>query len=180
MRFFLLVVFFSISLSSVSQNLTDSVQWISLEEAGDLFAEKQKPIMIYVHKADCDSCKEQEKTTFSNPEVANYINILFYPVKIDAETKDSLKFFDGKYYHNSETTGKIHDLVEMIAGADTLPTIVMFSRRAAGRAFKGFKNRDEIFRTLIYYAEDIDITTPFEEWYKYHVIGYPAGQSPVP
>ncbi len=179
MRFFLFVVFFSLSLSSVSQSLTDSVHWVSLEEAGDLFAEKQKPIMIYLHKLECDSCREQDKTTFSNPEVANYINILFYPVKINAETKDSLKFFDGKYYHNSETTGKTHDLVEMIAGADTLPTLVMFSKRAAGRAFKGFKDRDEIFRILIYYAEDIDVSTPFEDWYKYHTKGYPAGQSQI-
>ncbi len=67
----------------------------------------------------------------------------------------------------------------MIAGADTLPTLVMFSRRAAGRAFKGFKNRDEIFRILIYYAEDIDVSTLFEDWYKHHTKGYPAGQSQI-
>jgi len=73
----------------------------------------------------------------------------------------------------------VHDLVNMIAGTDTLPTLVLFSKRAAGRAFKGFKNRDEIFRILIYYAEDIDISTPFEDWYKYHLKGYPPGQSQI-
>ncbi len=77
MRTFFLVAFCSLSLSSVSQNLTDSVHWISLEDAGNLFAKKQKPIMIYLHKSECDSCREQEETTFSNPEVANYINVLF-------------------------------------------------------------------------------------------------------
>ncbi len=179
MKTLFLIVFLSISLHSVSQNIIDSVRWISLEEAGSLFAENQKPIMLYIYNNDCDSCREQEQTTFSNPEVANYINILFYPVKIDAETKDSLKFFDGKYYQNSKSTGSTHDLVNMIAGSDTLPALVLFSRRAAGRAFKGFKNRDEIFRILIYYAEDIDVSTPFEDWYKYHTKGYPAGQSQI-
>ncbi len=164
---------------SSSQNTKDSIKWISLEEAGNKFLKVQKPIMIYFYKQDCDSCREQEKTTFSNPEVANYINILFYPVKINAETKDSLKFFDGKYYFNSEKTGKIHDLTYQLAGNDTFPALVVFGRKAKGRTFKGFKNRDEIFRFLIYYAENIDATTSYEDWYKYHVKGYPPGQSQI-
>ncbi|NPA44440.1 MAG: DUF255 domain-containing protein, partial [Chlorobi bacterium] len=98
MRILIFLFFIFIEINSFSQNVKDSINWISIEEAGSKFLKVQKPIMIYFYKQDCDSCREQEKTTFSNPEVANYINILFYPVKINAETKDSLKFFDGKYY----------------------------------------------------------------------------------
>lgn len=174
---FLLFIFFEIS--SFSQTIKDSIKWISIEDAGQKFAKKQKPIMIYFYKQNCDSCRKQEKTTFSNPEVANYINILFYPVKVDAETKDSLKFFDGKYYYNSGKNGQIHDLANQLAGNDTFPALVVFGRQAKGRAFNGFKNRDEIFRFLIYYAENIDVSTPYEDWYKYHVKGYPPGESQI-
>jgi len=179
MRIFIFLFFIFIEIHSFSQIINDSINWISLEEAGSKFAETQKPIMIYFYKQNCDSCREQEKITFTNMEVANYINILFYPVKIDAETKDSLKFFDGKYYFNSKETGEIHDLTYQLAGSDTFPVLVVFGRKAKGRTFKGFKNRDDIFRFLIYYAENIDATTPYENWYKYHVKGYPPGQSQI-
>ena len=162
-----------------SQNIPDSVKWISIEEAGAKFAKQQKPIMFYFYKQNCDSCRKQETTTFSNPEVANYINILFYPVKIDAETKDSIKFFDGQYYKNTGKFGKTHDLAEKLAGNDTLPALVLFSKQAIGRTFKGYKNRDEIFRFLIYYAEDIVATTAYEDWHKYHLKGYPPGLSQI-
>jgi thioredoxin-related protein len=172
------LILFSIPLHS--QNNADSVRWMPIEEAGAQFLEQQKPVLFFIFKDDCDSCDYFRETTFSNTEVSNYINILFYPVQINAETTDSLKFFDGKYYHNTGQYGTVHDLVfQLTADTDTFPTLVVFSRRAAGRVFKGYKDRDEIFRTLIYYAEDIDLHTTYEDWYRYHVKGYPAGQSQI-
>ncbi len=179
MRSLFFVIFFIVKLTVFSQIKTDSIKWLSIEQAGAEFIKKQKPVLIYFYKSHSDSCRKQEKTTFSNPEVANYINILFYPVKIDAETKDSLRFFDGKYYYNSKSTGKVHDLANQLVGNDTFPALVLFSRKAVGRTFKGYKNRDEIFRILIYYAEDINLSTDFEDWYKYHKKGYPPGQSQI-
>ena len=122
----------------------------------------------------------QENTTFSNPEVANYLNILFYNVKINAETKDSIRFFDGTWVKNTGQYGKVHDFVFQMTGmTDSFPSLVLFSRRAAGRAFPGYKDRDEIFRILIYYSEDVDLATSFENWHKYHTLGYPPGQSQI-
>ncbi|NPA68514.1 MAG: DUF255 domain-containing protein [Chlorobi bacterium] len=179
-RIFIASVFVFFGILTVAQSVRDSVKWISLEDAGNLFLKKQKPILIFFYKNNCDSCLLQQTTTFSNPEVANYINVLFYPVKINAETKDSLKFFDGTYYKNSGKYGKIHDLVYKLAGTkDSFPAMTVFGRRADGRTFYGYKNRDEIFRILIYYAEDIDVSTSFEDWYKYHRKGYPPGQKQI-
>ena len=175
---FPILIFLAFSINA--QSVKDSVHWISIEKAGSLFLKKQKPVLFYFYKKDCDSCRLEEKTTFSNPEVANYINVLFYPVKINAETTDSLKFFDEKYYKNSGKHGKIHDLAYKLAVTeDSFPALVVFSRRAEGRTFYGYKDRDEIFRILIYYAEDIDVSTSFEDWYKYHKKGYPPGQKQI-
>jgi len=41
MKAFLLFVFFTVNVSLFSQNIADSVQWISIEEAGKLFGEQQ-------------------------------------------------------------------------------------------------------------------------------------------
>ncbi|MCD4663731.1 MAG: DUF255 domain-containing protein [Bacteroidales bacterium] len=180
MRKLIIIILLFFSITNFAQIVQDSVNWITIEKAGELFSEKQKPILFYFYQDKCDSCRLQEKTTFSNSEVANYINILFYPVKINAETKDSIKFFDGNYYKNSGKNGKVHDLVFQLSGIkDTFPTIVIFSKRAEGKAYNGFKDRDEIFRILIYYSEDVDVTTAFDDWYKYHKKGYPPGQKQI-
>ncbi|MCD4792279.1 MAG: DUF255 domain-containing protein [Bacteroidales bacterium] len=180
MRIFFFVFFVSLSISLSAQAIKDSIQWISIEEAGEKFEEYQKPVLFYLYTEKCDSCRKQEETTFSNPEVANYINILFYPVKINAESRDSLKFFDGNYYKNTGKYGRIHDLAFKLTGSkDTFPSLVIFNKRAAGRTFYGYTDRDEIFRILIYYAEDIDLHTEFEDWYKYHKKGYPPGQKQI-
>ncbi len=179
-KIFILATFLYFCEFSFAQSLKDSVHWIKMEEAETKFNEAQKPILIYLFKNNCDSCRLQESTVFSNPEVANYLNILFYNVKIDVETKDSIRFFDGTYHKNTGLYGNIHDLVYQLTGkADTFPALVVFSRRANGRTFKGFKNRDDIFRILIYYAEDVDLATTFESWLKYHTLGYPSGQSQI-
>ncbi len=161
-----------------AQSLTDSIKWITLEKASETFTERQKPIFVYFYKNDCDSCREIEKTTFSNPEVANYINILFYLVKINVKTKDTIKFMDGKFYANP--SGKIHNIARMMLG-DTIkfPAFVIFSTQAKGQAFYGYKNRDEIFRSLIYYAEEIDRHVKYDDWYKYHKKGYPPGRKQI-
>ncbi len=180
MKFYLLILMTILSLNIFAQPENDSIDWIDIEEVSELFTERQKPVMIYFYKDDCDSCRLQETTTFSLPEVANYINILFYPIKININTKDTIKFFDGKSYINSQKNGGMHDLTYMLCGEqDTFPTIVIFSKRAQGRAFYGYKNRDEIFRRLIYYAEDIDKWTEYEQWEKYHKKGYPPGQEQI-
>ncbi len=179
-RFVLSILIFLFVINAKSQTITDSVKWISLEEAGAEFLEVQKPVIFYFYKDDCDSCRYMEETTFSNSEVSNYINILFYPVKINALSKDTIKFFDGKLYANSEKTGKIHDLAYMLGvHSDTLPSLVFFSRKAQGIEFPGYKNRDEIFRILTYYNEGIYDYVEFEDWYKYHRKGYPPGQSQI-
>jgi thioredoxin-related protein len=121
-----------------------------------------------------------EKTTFSNPEVSNYINIVFYPVKVDAESGDSLTFFDGKKYGKSKTGKQYNDLATTLLGkTDTFPALVIFSRKAQGQVFKGYKNRDEIFRPLIYYSEDIDQAVDYKDWYKIHKKGFPPGKTQI-
>ena len=177
----LTVILISGVLNCFSKSLKDSVQWISLEKANELFLKNQKPILIYFYQNNNDSCRLQESSTFSNPEVANYINVLFYPVKIDAETKESLTFFDGIKYENTGKTGKLNDLTIKLCGPlSTFPTLVIFNKRAEGAAFPGYFDRDEIFRRLIYYSEEIyDSNVEFNDWLKIHKKGFPAGQTQI-
>lgn len=163
-----------------AQNVKDSVEWMSFDKVRKEFAEVQKPVMIFLYSQDSDSSLLMQKTTFSNPEVANYINILFYPLKLDVHSREEIIFFDGRKFANTKQSGNKHDLAFMLAGNnDTLPAMVLFDRQAQGRTLYGFKDRDAIFRPLIYYAEDLGENTAYEEWIKYHTRAFPPGQEQV-
>ncbi len=164
--------------SSTAQIVSDSIRWIPLDSIPPRFAKLQKPVMLYLYAEDCDSCYAQERTTFSNPEVANYINVLFYPAKINVRTTEDLSFFDGNTYKNPD--GKVHNLARMLTnGNDSLPALVLFSRRAKGMSLFGYQTRDDIFRPLIFYAEDIDQWTEYSEWKSLHTKAFPPGKQQV-
>src|SRR6056300_1320400 len=88
--FFLLIAF-----SAQAQ-----VKWYSLEEA--LAAQKQepKPIMLDAYTVWCGPCKLLDKNTFGNPDVSEYLNTYFYPVKFNAEGNKDIQF-QGQSFSNA-------------------------------------------------------------------------------
>ena len=178
--FFTAILLFLIAFPAKAQSINDSINWMSFDEVREEFSEVQKPVMIFLYSENSDSSVHMQETTFSNPEVANYINILFYPLKLDVYSKEAHRFFDGRVFNNTATSGDKHDLAFMLAGEnDSLPALVFFDINAQGQTFYGYKNRDEIFRTLIFYAENIGENTAYDNWIKYHTRAFPPGQEQV-
>jgi thioredoxin-related protein len=176
--FFYIILFFN-PLLLLAQSSIDTIpiKWLTFEETKQQFEKVQKPVFIFVYKNKSDSCKLMLDSVLRKNEVSNYINVLFYPIKFDAETKDPIKFFDDKVYQNK--TG-IHDLVARIASENaTYPFIVCFNRESNGRPFFYYKNRDKLFPILIYYAEDMYKSVEYEEFEKYYFKTYPPGQKQI-
>ncbi len=182
--YILLIAVLFYNLSS-AQNInkfidTSKVNWKSFEEVQKLFAEKQKPVYVFLYDKN-DSSQLMLNKTFGLEEVANYLNVLFYPIKLNIYTKDTIRFFDGQYYSNTGNNQGIHNLAFKLAG-DTIPyspTSVVFSREAVGSIYKGFKSRDSIFPILIYYAEDANKALPYQDFEKYYFKTYPPGRKQI-
>jgi len=158
---------------------TSKVEWKSFEEVQQLFAKKQKPVYIFLYDKDNDSSQIMLNQTFGLEEVANYINILFYPIKLEIHSKDTIRFFDNNLY--PALKNGIHALAFKLAG-DTVPvppTSVLFSREAVGTVYRGFKDRDHIFPVLIYYAENANKALPYEDFEKYYFKTYPIGKKQI-
>ena len=79
--------------------MAQEVQWMSMSEA--LAAQKIKPkkIFIDVYTVWCGPCKSYDRNTFSNPDVAAFINEYFYPVKFNGEGDETI-VYKGKTYDN--------------------------------------------------------------------------------
>ena len=101
----LLLLILENTLSQSNNDIIDTskVEWLSFEDALNKFEKKQKPIIIFFDNPDIDSSLLMLNNTFGNEEVSNYINILFYPIKINTYSKDSITFFDGKKYNIDPT-----------------------------------------------------------------------------
>ena len=158
----------------------DSIlNWQSFEEVKNLFQQNQRPIMVFLYDDKDPSSQEMFNTTFSNPEVTKYLNYLFYTVKFNVFSTDTLQFFNGvEYVHYPNK--QYHSLAsEITANNISYPTLVMFTKNGNGRVFPGFKNRDSIFPTLIYYSEEVYEATEYETWEEYYYKAYPPGQKQI-
>ena len=83
--------------TSFSRKESDKVHWLSIEEMQLAYKKKPKPIIVDVYTSWCGWCKVMDKETYSNDQVAAYINEKYYAVKLDAEVKEPL-VWNGKKY----------------------------------------------------------------------------------
>lgn len=65
-----------------------TIEWISLAEAYERMQQDPRKIIVDVYTNWCGWCKRMDRETFSNEEVAQYVNEHFYAVKLNAESKD--------------------------------------------------------------------------------------------
>lgn len=81
----------------VAEKADAKIQWMSLEEALEAQAKDSKPLFVDIYTDWCKWCVVMDKKTFSQAEVADYLNANYYPVKFNAEKEDALTI-KGKEY----------------------------------------------------------------------------------
>jgi thioredoxin-related protein len=175
----ILIFLFNVTVEAQENQVIEQINWLTFEETGEKFLQYQKPIMVFLYSNDCDSCEKMLDETFQNQEVVKYLNILFYNIKLDVETSDSITFFDGKVF-GKQTEKKYNDIIySLIGDSIQLPAILMFNAKAEGVVFYGFKDRDHIFPVLIYYNEKIYNSTQYDIFEKKYFEAYPVGQQQI-
>ena len=128
------------------------VNWMSIEEAMAARDTLPKPIMIDMYTDWCGWCKRMMNTTFSNESLASYINQRFYPVRYDAETKDTI-LFKGKNYISA---GKTHQLAfELAGGRLSYPTLVFIGEDDQKLPLPGFRKVNELEPFLVLFTEKL-------------------------
>ncbi|MFN8415316.1 MAG: DUF255 domain-containing protein [Cytophagaceae bacterium] len=78
--------------TKVEDSQPATVKWMTYEQAAAAAKKSPRPIFVDTYTSWCGWCKQMDKTTFSHPKIADYLNKKFYPVKIDAESKDSTTY----------------------------------------------------------------------------------------
>lgn len=130
MKKIFILVFSIVSISISAQE----INWMSLEKAVEAQKTNPKKIIVDAYTVWCGPCKMLDKNTFSNKDVADYINKNFYPVKFNAEGNESINFNGKKYENpgfnpNSSGRNTPHELSGLF-GVRAYPTLVYLDESA--------------------------------------------------
>jgi len=152
--FFLISI---ITLQSFAQ--TEKVNWMSMNEALEANKKNPKKIIVDMYTDWCGWCKRMDATTFSNPNIAQYINQYYYAVKLNAEGNDSI-YWNGKVYKNTmygQSRKSTHSIAyELAKGRLSYPTLVFLDDSSKLIApIPGYRSPADIQPVLIYFAENL-------------------------
>jgi len=98
----LLVACVWISATAFCPKPATGVNWMTVAEMEAAYTRQPKPILVDVYTGWCGWCKVMDRETYSNKQVADYINKNYYPVKLDAESKEKFVWNNKTYSYNEQ------------------------------------------------------------------------------
>jgi len=142
------------------------VKWLSLKEAQEKNKQVPKPFIIDIYTDWCGWCKYMMKTTYSNPAIAEYINTHFYPVKFDAETKDTIEYNGQIYKPLSPQPKTPHELAVKFLGQSLSYPSTMFvtNNFSTNILSQGYLEDKKLEPFLVFMVENAWQTTQFDEF----------------
>lgn len=163
-KIIILISLLSFSLLLFSQS--KPLKWYSLEEAQKLNTQTPKKILIDVYTDWCGWCKRMDQTTFNNPAIAKYLNDKYYPVKFNAESRDSIVFNGTTFKNNGMGSRPTHDLaIALLQGKMSYPSIAYLNEKLQLLgAIPGYKTPQQMEPIIVFIAEEIYKTETLDNY----------------
>jgi len=176
--FLLIIIFFCLSTNNLfaqahptneAAEPASLVKWLDFKKAFEENKKVPKPFLIDVYTDWCGWCKHMMKTTYSNPAIAEYINNYFYPIKYNAEGRDSITFKDSVYINRGTGNRSTHDLTYQLMGNRlSYPTTVfLFNDLKSQAPIPGYLDEKQIEPVLLFFAETVYMNCSFEDFNEY-------------
>ncbi|AGA80236.1 thioredoxin family protein [Echinicola vietnamensis] len=132
----------------------EKINWLTFEQLEDSLRLAPKKVFIDFYTDWCTYCKKMDKKVFTDAAVITTINREYYAVRMDAETRDTVRF-DGLDLVNHQATDKrpgIHDLALLLGGRNgkfTPPTLILLDEafRVIDRRFE-YQHREKLLHWL--------------------------------
>jgi len=133
-----------------------AIKWLSFEQAvsqNDLIPKK---LFIDIYTDWCGWCKKMDASTFQHPVIQQLMNKHFYAVKLNAETKDTIRFRDQVFTTDlSKPKGTNQLAISLLNGKMSYPTTVfMDGEYGILSPVPGFLSAEVLEKILVFYGED--------------------------
>lgn len=119
------LLLFGLSTDTFAQKKTkaEKIEWLTIEEAVKRMEKEPRKVVIDIYTDWCGWCRKMDQSTFTDPEVAAYVNKNYYAVKLNAESKEPITVMNKTYNYNQEY--KVHELaVAFLNGQMSYPSTV--------------------------------------------------------
>lgn len=126
----LIVAIFSTSSVAPDEEVESGVNWISFEKAIELNKENPKKLLIDLYTDWCGWCKVMDRETYSKEDISTYINENFYPVKFNAEQRESVEFDGHTFKFIAQGRRGVHELAAALTNNKlSYPTTVFMDEK---------------------------------------------------
>ncbi len=144
------------------------VNWMTWEEAMIKSKTEKRPIFVDVYTNWCGWCKKMERSTFNDTVISSYLNKNFYPVKFNAEQKETIVFNDTEYKYVKSGKRGYHELAAwMMRGRMGYPTVVFLDENIKIiQPIPGFQPADKFEAIMTYFGGGHYTKTPWELYRK--------------
>ncbi len=161
---FILPVFISIIFLSFVPSAKEKINWISLKELKASYSKEPKPILFDVYTSWCGWCKEMDRKTYTNKQLADYINGHYYAVKYNAESREAVEFNGVNYVYKPEYN--LNELaLYLLNNQPGYPTTVFLSKIDAKPApIPGYMTPPEIEAPIRFFGDGIYKTKNYREF----------------
>ena len=157
-----------ISIGSWKSVEEPEVEWLTFEEAIVLHEENPKKLLIDLYTDWCGWCKVMDRETYSKTEIANYINENFYPVKFNAEQRQSVLFNGHTFEFIPQGRRGVHELAAALTNNQlSFPTTVFMDEELRIiQPIAGYLKPNQMEPILLYIGDDHFKTTKWDDFKK--------------
>lgn len=142
------------------------IHWMSLDDVQVAMKKEPKKVYMDIYTDWCGWCKVMERKTFSNKNVIKYINKNFYPVRFNAELKDSINFM-GKMYGFVPAQRANEFAIQLLQGRMSYPTSVILEENFQNpAAIPGYLDVPTMEKILTYIATNTYKTVKYPDYEK--------------
>lgn len=141
------------------------IAWMSVEEAAGKLQQEQRPVLIDLYTTWCVWCRQMDRKTYSNKQVAEYLQDKFYTVKVDAETHASISW-RGRTYAFSPQYKANEFALYLTHGRLEFPTTIIIPPGGEPQAIPGFLEPKDLELLVKYFGDGAYKTISFDIYQK--------------